>query len=410
MEAVPEKYILDEEGKAILDRCYASPESAPEILDVILRFSIGAGASDILLEPQQEAGVVRVRIDGILYLVTKIPANLVAAVVSRAKIITGLDVMAHSGPQEGKILYEYDGRQINVRVAIAQVVNGDLVVMRLHDSDTTVYPLETLGLEGNNLATYRDLLKFKSGLILVCGPTGSGKTSTLYSSLQLLNTGSSNLVSVEDPVEYVLNGTNQMQVDREHGMGFSEGLRVMLRLNPDIIFVGEIRDGETAHIAIESALTGHLVLSTMHTNNAVGAIFRLLDLDVEKFFINAALIGVVSQRLVRRVCPHCAAETALTAEESQFYQQVTGKVLAVQMVGKGCAECSMTGYRGRVGMYEVLKIDDLVRSWISRNATEQQIKAALAERAFVSILSDGMHKVDQRATTVKEVMSNIYVS
>lgn len=402
--------ILDEKGKQLLEGYYAEADSAPGILNVVLNFSISAGASDILFEPRADFGYVRARIDGIMYLVTKIPIDHYSAVVSRLKIMAALDITTHSESQEGKIAYEYEGRPIEFRIAVSLVVSGEFMAIRLHDSNTAVFPLEQLGIQQNNLLALQKLLKYKSGLILTCGPTGSGKTSTLYSCLQLLNHGETNIISVEDPVEYLLPGINQLQVDKEHGMTFADGLRIILRLNPDIIFVGEIRDAETAHIGIESALTGHLVLSTIHANSAIGAIFRLLDLDVEKFFINTALIGVLSQRLVRRVCPHCVAEAAPTPEEAQFYQQVTGKPLTSEAVGKGCAECAMTGYKGRIGIFEVLIIDDTVRTMIGRNASEEQIKTAIAHTSFTSLLVDGMSKVDQKLTRVKEVMSNVYVT
>jgi type II secretory ATPase GspE/PulE/Tfp pilus assembly ATPase PilB-like protein len=410
MDAPIFKEILDEQNTAKLANLYESENPAPEIVELILGIAVEGGASDILFEPYAAYGLVRARIDGILHVFTKIPIEAYPPVISRIKVLAGLDITQHRIAQEGKITYEYNDRNIELRLAITEVGNGEMAVMRVHDSKTAVYPLSDLGIQEPTFSSITNLLKLKNGLLLTCGPTGSGKTSTLYSAIQTLNQGRYNIISIEDPVEYQLPGINQMQVDKERGITFAEGLKVTLRLNPDIIFVGEIRDAETAHIAIESALTGHLVLSTMHANSAVSAIFRLQDLEVEKFFINSALVGVISQRLVRRVCESCGTETAPTNEEVQFYQKITGKTLVSQRQGSGCTLCSMTGYHGRIGIYEVLVIDDMIRTLVSHNATEQQIRAFLDQRGFVSIVKDGLNKVDQKLTTVSEVITNAYVN
>lgn len=387
-----------------------TPDSAPEIINILFRFAIENAVSDILLEPQSEWAVVRMRLDGVLHFAAKIPMEIYNAVISRLKVMSDLDITVHRVAQEGKISYEHNDRVINIRVAVTQVVTGEFAALRLHDSSSTLYRLEDLGLQNDNLLEYRTLLRNKSGLIITCGPTGSGKTSTLYSSLQVLNTGQTNIISVEDPVEYILPGLNQMQVDKEHGNSFADGLRVILRLDPDIIFVGEIRDGETAHIAIESALTGHLVLSTMHANSAISAIFRLRDLEIDKFFINAALIGVIAQRLVRKTCTMCAEEVPLSKEETTFYQRITGESIPTQLKGRGCENCAMTGFKGRIGVYEIMIINDTIRALISNNATEQQLEGALNAQGYVTLLRDGMGKVKQRLTTVEEVLYNAYTS
>lgn len=405
-----ETFIIDPTGAELLAKYYQRADMAPAILDVILKFSADAGASDILFEPQDESSLVQIRIDGALQPITRIPNEVYPSVISRIKVMAALDITQHRTAQEGKIVFQFENRTIDIRVAIADVATGEMAVLRLHDSSTTIYSLEQLGMQEPNVTEYMRLLSSPNGLILTCGPTGSGKTSTLYSSIQLLNDGLHNIISIEDPIEYLVPGVNQMQVDNEHGISFAEGLRVILRLNPNVIFIGEIRDDETAHIAIESALTGHLVLSTIHASSAVAVLFRLVDLGIEKFFLNSALLAVVSQRLVRKVCEHCAEEVVPSPEEIDYYQRATGRALTSQRQGRGCPQCSLTGYKGRIGIYEILTVDKNLRSLISQNANEQQIEAALLARGYQTLIQDGLNKVDQKLTTVREILTHAYTS
>ena len=384
--------------------------SAPEVLNVLMTFLADSGASDVFFEPQAERGLVRARLDGIVQNVLAADQTLFSNMISRLKVMAGLDITLHTEAQEGKITFDFEKHTINARVAIGTTVMGEFMVLRLHDSSNAVTDINAIGLIGTSAERYGNLLKSRSGLLLVCGPTGSGKTSTLYSSLQVMNNGHRNIISIEDPVEYTLPGVNQMQVDIERKVTFAEGLKTILRLNPDIIFVGEIRDQDTAHIAIEAALTGHLVLSTIHANSAVAAISRLVDLNINTFFINSSLIGAISQRLVRKTCTVCGKEEAPSLEEANFYQRITGRNLASQLKGSGCEACAMTGFKGRLAIFEVMTVDDTVRQLVTKGANERQITQALAQTGYTTLLYDGMTKVDQKMTTVQEVISNAFVS
>ncbi len=384
--------------------------SAPEVINVVMSYLAETGASDVFFEPANDSGIIRARIDGVVHYVLMVDQELFTNIISRLKVMAGLDITMHTSSQEGKINFDFETHAVNARVALANTVNGEFLVLRLHDSSNAVTDITQIGLTGTSAERYNTLLKSRSGLLLVCGPTGSGKTSTLYSSLQALNDGHRNVVSIEDPVEYNLPGVNQMQVDIEREVTFAEGLKVILRLNPDIIFVGEIRDPDTAHISVEAALTGHLVMSTIHANSAISAISRLIDLNINTFFINSSLIGAISQRLVRKTCTQCGKETAPTAEEADFYQRVTGRVLTSQMVGQGCEVCARTGFKGRVAIFEVMAVDESIRQLITKGSSERQITQALIQSGYTTLLYDGMTKVDQKITTVREVISSAFVS
>ncbi len=399
--------ILTSEVIQQLGRFYQSPQTAPEIIDTLLRFAVDRKVSDILIEPATEYTLVRMRLDGVLQEATRIPRAIYAAVASRIKVLSNLDTTSRSAVLEGKFLFTQESRTINVRVAITIVAGGEMVALRIHDSANSVMKLSEHGMSEATSTAYMSLLKLKTGLILVCGPTGAGKTSTLYSSLQVLNTGNSNIISIEDPVEYVMQGINQMQVDHDRDLTFASGLRVILRLNPDIIFVGEVRDQETAQIGIEAALTGHLVLTTLHANSAVSAISRLRDLEIEKFFINASLKGVLCQRLVRLTCKQCGQWQAPSSDEQEIFQQVLGHPLEKQFVGKGCEACAGTGFQGRIGVFELVVVDEVVRTLISHTVSEQEMFMELRKYGFVSLIEDGMAKVEQGLTTLTEVLTNV---
>ena len=401
--------LLGPELATQLERLFGSTQTAPEIIDLLLNFAASHGISDILLEPMGEVTRVRMRLDGALQEAGRIPYEVYPAVAARIKVLANADTGTREINQEGKFLFSQDGRTINVRMALTSVVGGEMIALRLHDSGSAVKAFADHGMDDLVRVPFEKMLGAKTGLVVVCGPTGAGKTSTLYSAINLLNNGKTNIISIEDPVEYVMNGINQMQVDEERGLSFASGLRVILRLNPDIIFVGEIRDKETAQIGIESALTGHLVISTLHANSAVSALSRLRDLQIESYFINAALKGVLCQRLVRRTCKTCGAMVVPNANEQQLFKQIMGRDLTQQFVGTGCAACAGSGFQGRIGMYELLEMNDLTRPLVTTNQTEREIFMNLRAKAgFRSLVEDGMLKVEQGLTTVMEVVSNAY--
>jgi type II secretory ATPase GspE/PulE/Tfp pilus assembly ATPase PilB-like protein len=408
-QATPPHSILSQEALAELERLYGSPQTAPEIIDLLLKYAVQKNISDILFEPNGEYILVRMRLDGVLQEAARVPVNVHPAVVARVKVLATLDTAnSRQLTLEGKFIFSVDGRAINARVAITLVAGGEMIAMRLHDSASAVTPLQSQGMDEQVRTTYENMLTAKTGLIIVCGPTGAGKTSTLYSSLAILNTGKTNIISIEDPVEYVMKGINQMQVDQDKGLTFASGLRVILRLNPDIILVGEVRDKETAQIAIESSLTGHLVLSTLHANSAVSAISRLRDLQVEDFLISAAVKGIMCQRLVRKSCQKCGVWKEPFTTERQIFKQIMGRELEKQFVGSGCDKCAGTGFDGRIGVYELIQINETVRQLVGTIKSEQEMFMALRQQGFRSLVEDGMLKAEQGITTVMEVISNAY--
>jgi type IV pilus assembly protein PilB len=392
-----------------ITQLFSSVQTAPDVVDMLLEFSAGASVSDLLLEPGEEISRVRVRLDGVLRTCILVPNDMFHAMTARVKVLAQADSgNLRAATTEGKFRFNYNAKPVTVRVALAQVVGGELCAMRLHDSTSMERSLRDLGIQEPYVSQFEKIITAKNGLIMVCGPTGAGKTATLYSSLQLLNDGKTNLISIEDPIEYVIAGVNQMEVNAEHGLSFANGLRVSLRLNPDVMLVGEVRDQETAKISIESALTGHLVLTTLHANSAVSAISRLKDLEIENFFIAAALKCVVCQRLIRKTCEHCGAWRLPTTEEAAAYQQITGTALAQQFAGVGCEVCSGSGYHGRLALYEIAFINDAIRQLILSAKSEQEILAGLRQQGFRTVLEDGLAKVTAGQTTLIEVLTGCY--
>ena len=400
--------ILGEEATHELERLYGSPQTAPEIIDLLLKYAVNKGISDILFEPSGDYVLVRMRLDGVLQEGARIPVNVYPAVVARVKVLASLDTGNRQITQEGKFIFAVEGRAVNARVAITLVAGGEMIAVRLHDSASAVTTLQSQGMGEEVRSVYENMLTAKTGLIIVCGPTGAGKTSTLYTSLSLLNTGKTNIISIEDPVEYVMRGINQMQVEQDRGLTFATGLRVILRLNPDVILVGEVRDKDTAQIAIEASLTGHLVLSTLHANSAVSAISRLRDLQIEDFLICAAVKGILCQRLVRKSCQHCGKWQEPFTTERQIFKQIMGRELEKEFVGSGCEVCAGTGFDGRVGVYELIQINETVRQLVTTSKSEQDMFMSLRSQGFKSLVEDGMLKVEQGVTTVMEVVSNAY--
>ncbi len=382
--------------------------AAPTIrfVNSVIERAVTERASDIHLEPQDGEMVVRMRIDGILRKILTVPANLQSTVVSRLKIMGGMNISEHKLPQDGRAMVRVRQHEIDLRISSMPTVYGEKVVLRLLDKSQQHITSRTIGLEGDDLAKYEALLKNSSGVILLVGPTGSGKSTTMCAMLQELCSEETNIMTLEDPVEYNIPGVNQCQINEKTGMTFAVGLRAILRQDPDIIAVGEIRDGETGAIAIRSAITGHLVLSTLHTNDSVAAIDRLVDIGVELYLISSALRGVISQRLVRKVCPHCkkayrpnAGELELLGlpadSDTQFYR------------GEGCEECYHTGYRGRRAVFEILTVSGKVRRLISEGASYDELYAAVREGNFVTMRENCRDLVLRGETTAAEAAKAI---
>jgi len=391
-----------------LKNMISNPGSDPvQLINMILQELAYLLASDILFEPTEDGVRLRARIDGVLYEVGTMSHQMYAAVSSRIKIICNLDITRKSQVQEGQFTVEHQNGIINLRVEIVETVHGELIVLRLHEKSTIVMKLTELGFSKTAYDDYYKMLEQKSGLVLVCGPTGSGKTTTLYSTLGVLNQGQNyNIMTVEDPVEFHLEGTNQIQTSKERNFAFADGLRTILRLSPDIVLVGEIRDKETAEIAVESGLTGLLVLSTLHAEDSVGALFRMLDLGVETYLLNSSLVGIVSQRLVRRNCPACLETYQPTQEETDIFQNIMGRPPNRLVKSRGCPTCQNLAYKGRVGIYEVLKIDARIRGLIRERASEQEFRDMVKEINLVTLLKDGLLKCEQGITTIDEVLRN----
>jgi general secretion pathway protein E len=363
-------------------------------------------ASDIHIEPFERDLTVRFRIDGILYDIISPPKRFQPVIISRVKIMAGLNIAEKRLPQDGRIRIRLAGKDIDIRVSIVPTSFGERVVMRLLDKATTVLQLEELGLAGMKLELVHKLIKQSHGILLVTGPTGSGKTTTLYAALSKINTSDKNIITIEDPVEYQLHGIGQIQVNPKIELTFASGLRSILRQDPDVIMVGEIRDLETAEIAIQAALTGHLVFSTLHTNDSFGSITRLLDMGIEPFLVSSSVIAVMAQRLVRRLCASCRAPYQPTREELEELgitpQRMLGKT--VYKPGEGCVQCKRTGYRGRTGIHELLVVDDEVRTLVMKSADAATIRRAATARGMNTLREDGADKVVEGLTSIEEIL------
>jgi type IV pilus assembly protein PilB len=376
-----------------------------KFLNTIIENAILYSASDIHIEPDEKEMRVRYRVDGVLREIMRTDINMISAVVSRVKIMANLNIAENRVPQDGRISFKIKQKDIDLRVSTVPTISGEKIVMRILDKSNFSMELQKIGLENEDLLKLARMLSNPYGIILVAGPTGSGKTSTLYSMLNVLNDVSKNIITIEDPVEYNLSGVNQMQVNTKIGFDFANGLRSILRQDPDIILVGEIRDEETAEISIRSALTGHMVLSTIHTNNAVGTISRLADMNIKPFLISSTLVGVIAQRLVRKICPSCSEEYISDEREAK----ILGLDKAVKIKrGKGCSLCNNTGYKGRIGVFEILEIDRDIKNLIDNNVSESEMER-LAEQKGMNILRKScIKKVLQGITTIDEMLRVTY--
>jgi len=366
-------------------------------------------ASDIHIEPMERELLVRFRIDGVLQEIIKPPKRYQNSIVSRVKVMGQLNIAEKRLPQDGRIRIKLAGRDIDIRLSTIPCTFGERIVMRLLDKNTTLLDLTDIGMGVDTMRGMDQVIRRSHGIILVTGPTGSGKTTTLYAALSRINTPDLNILTVEDPVEYQLRGISQMAINPKIGLSFAAGLRSFLRQDPDVIMVGEIRDRETAEIAIQASLTGHLVFSTVHTNDAASAITRLVDMGVEPFLVASSLMAVMAQRLVRRVCPHCREAYRPTAEE---LKEVALTPEAVARAGnptiyraKGCDACGGTGYRGRTGIYELLLVDDDIRQLTLKNVDSSTIKRTGVQKGMLTLLDDGARKVLAGETTLAEVLS-----
>ncbi len=389
-----------EEPRDLLD----ADDEAPiiRLVNSLLSQAVKDRASDIHVEAFEREVVVRFRIDGLLYDVIRPPRRFHPTIVARVKVLSELDIAEKRLPQDGRFRFRAAGRDIDVRVSTVPTQFGERLVLRLLDRSGALLRLEDLGLAGEHLDEVEGLLGRAHGIVLVTGPTGSGKTTTLYAALSRLNSTSRNIITIEDPIEVQLHGVGQIQVNPKIELTFASGLRSILRQDPDVVMVGEIRDGETAEIAIQSALTGHLVFSTLHTNDSFGAITRLVDMGIEPFLLSSALLGVVAQRLVRRVCPQCRVAAKAQAREAAQLGFIEGT--PIFHAGPGCAACRQTGYRGRTGIHEILMIDDAVRALIMARADAPSIRRLAAERGMRLLRHDGATKITSGETTVEEVL------
>ena len=377
-------------------------QSAPTVrlVNSLIGRAVAEQASDIHLEPHEDELRVRMRIDGIMRNILTVPKDLQASVISRLKVMGGMDIAERKVPQDGRANVSVRHTDVDLRMSTLPTIHGEKLVIRLLNKDSQLLSKEALGLEGADLEKYNALVKTQSGVVLIVGPTGSGKSSTMYAMMRELNTEQVNLVTLEDPVEYHIDGIIQVQINEKTGMTFSNGLRSILRQDPDIIAVGEIRDGETAQIAMRAAITGHLVLSTIHTSNATAAIDRLLDIGVEPYLIAGAVRGIISQRLVRRVCPHCRQEYRPTAEELRMLGIDSGEDHTFYR-GAGCPSCFHTGYRGRIGVFEILHIDQQLRRGIADGLDRDRLQQLLSQSDFVSLAGNCRRLVAQGVTTIE---------
>ena len=381
---------------------------AMQAVDMVTLQAVKANASDIHLVPSYDSAKVLFRMDGQLRQMVELPLTLHESMVSRIKVEAGMDISEDRRPQDGGFSLKFGERRVEFRVASIGTTWGEMMVIRVLDQSGGLLSLESLGMEAESLQTWRSLLELPYGMLMVSGPTGSGKTTTLYASVAELTATRGNIMSVEDPIEYRMNGVNQIQVNRAAGVDFPSGLRSIMRLDPDIILVGEIRDTETATTAVNAALTGHLVLASIHSNDAASSIVRLLDLGVEPFLAATGVIGCLAQRLVRQVCPQCGVATEATASEAIAYEQEMHQPVPRFMSGPGCNFCTGSGFVGRSGVFEVLSVDEAIRRQISQGVSGPEIREAAVENGMVTMRRAGMQMADSGRTTLSEVFRSVF--
>ncbi|MFH1561872.1 MAG: type II secretion system ATPase GspE [Nitrospirota bacterium] len=389
-----------DEGKEVTTDLESLAHEAPviKLVNLIIMEAIKKRASDIHIEPFEDEAVVRYRIDGVLYDTSPPPKWLYPAIVSRIKLMAEMNIAERRLPQDGRIQLKVGGKQIDMRVSTLPTLYGESLVLRILEKETILIGLDELGFEELVLAHFRKLITKSNGIILVTGPTGSGKTTTLYAALNEINSTEKKIITIEDPIEYQLKRINQLQVKSKINFSFAQGLRSMLRQDPDIMMVGEIRDLETAEVAVQSALTGHLVFSTLHTNDAASAITRLHDMGIEDFLISSSVIGILAQRLVRLICPECREEYLPKPElVKEFHSKTLFK-------GRGCENCNYSGFKGRIGIFELLVVNDEIRDLILQKTNANKIKEHAVNLGMKPMYDDGLQKVQRGLTTLEDVL------
>jgi type IV pilus assembly protein PilB len=379
-----------------------------QVVGRILTQAMRDRASDVHIEPSERGLRVRYRIDGALKEVLTLPSSMGVGLISRIKIMAGMNIVERRRPQDGQLRIEIDGKEVDVRVATVATIWGEKCVMRILDRTRSVLRLSELGMPHDATEVYSSFVRAPFGMVLCAGPTGSGKTTTLYATLTEISDDTRNVMTIEDPVEYVFPAINQIQTNDQAGLTFATGLRSILRQDPDVILVGEIRDVETARIAVQSALTGHLVLSSLHATDSVSALHRFLDMGIESFLIASSIIGIVGQRLVRRICPSCTAPYTLTDAERVFYDESGGPEKRVFVHGEGCNFCSGTGYQERIGVYELLRITPEIKRLVVGWATQDELRRLAERQGMRSLRQEAIDLVAQDITTVSEVIRSIY--
>jgi len=377
-------------------------------IDLLIKQGVRDRASDIHIEPEEDKLRVRYRIDGLLHEIMSLPLSVHPPLLSRVKIMSGLNIAERRRPQDGQITFDMGDREIDLRVATSNTVYGEMVVMRILDKAFAFLPLAEIGFRPETLEKYMLMVKSPFGMILISGPTGSGKTTTQYATVNQMDAVSRKIITIEDPVEYRFSNINQMQVNPSAGVNFATGLRACMRLDPDVILVGEIRDTETAQIGTQASLTGHLVLSSVHANDTASVIGRMIDLGVEPFLLTSAVVGIVAQRMVRRICPYCSRPTAVDPDEQLAYEQEMNEKRSEFLVGKGCNFCANTGYLGRTGVYEVMIMNESIRRLILSGAGADEVRAQAVREGTVLLWHDGMLKVKDGITTPHEVIRNVF--
>ncbi|MFC2013072.1 GspE/PulE family protein [Chloroflexota bacterium] len=393
------------EEKAVEEAVAEAP--VVRALDLLLKEAVKNRASDIHIEPQIEHLRIRYRIDGVLHDIMTLPLSALGPIISRLKILGNMNIADHR-PQDGQFSIELGDREVDVRVATIYTTYGEMGVLRILDKAFAALSLAELGFLPDSLERYGYMLKSPYGMILLSGPTGSGKTTTLYASVTNIDCKGRNVITVEDPVEYRFKDINQIQINPRAGLTFATGLRTIMRLDPDVILVGEIRDSETAEIAVQASLTGHLVLSSVHANDTVGSLFRILDLGVGPFLVSSAIVGIVAQRMVRQVCPHCRRLFRAPTESALAYYEEIGEKTTEFYYGRGCNSCANTGYLGRTAVFEILTMSEEVRGALLSGAGAEAIRAQAKKEGMVTMWRDGMLKVKAGITTPDEVLRNVF--
>ena len=373
-------------------------------LDLILKQAVKDRASDVHMEPQADRFRIRFRIDGMLHDMFSLPMSVHGAVLSRIKILAEMNIAEQRRPQDGQFSFKADTKEIDIRAATMATGYGERVALRILDKTLTPLSLEDIGFLPEQMAKYRKALASAFGVILVGGPTGSGKTTTLYASLNQFNRDTQNIITIEDPIEYRFTNINQTQINPKAGITFAGGLRSILRHDPDIVLVGEVRDRDTATIVTQAALTGRLVLATIHANDAISVLFRLIDLGIEPYLVSPTLVAALAQRMARRICPYCKVPAEVSAAEAAIYEKVLGEKLRNAFKGSGCNMCAHTGYRGRVALMEMLSMTETIRQAVLKGSSADEIKAIAMQEGMMTMQRDGMLKVKSGITTISEVM------